>query len=182
MLPAAISRKATTVGLSFSQFSVGSAPLASRRARCEASSTSWKRLSTLCRQSSTVIRAIAARKAWEKGPPLMGRKRGETIRDRRESGQHRALSQQILQQRGEPWPGGEQQVAIAFDDGRQLGGGTVEVVVHDHVVKLVPVRHIADRITQATGDDLVRVGVAIPQARLERLPRGRQDEDGARFR
>src|SRR5579872_5262280 len=73
--PAAISRRATTVGLSFSQATVGSAPLASRRARCAASSTSWKRLSTFVRQSSTVIRAIAqdlrkeARQAGAKGRP-----------------------------------------------------------------------------------------------------------------
>src|SRR6185437_1892503 len=58
-LPAAISRSATTVGLSFSQATVGSAPFARRRARCAASSTSWNRLSTFDRQSSTVLRAMA---------------------------------------------------------------------------------------------------------------------------
>ena len=58
-LPAAISRRATTVGLSFSQATVGSAPFARRRARCAASRTSWNRLSTFVRQSSTVIRAMA---------------------------------------------------------------------------------------------------------------------------
>jgi hypothetical protein len=46
------------VGLSFSQSSVASAPFASRRARLAATSTSWNKFGTFCRQSSTVIRAI----------------------------------------------------------------------------------------------------------------------------
>src|SRR5579859_6683584 len=57
-LPAAISRSATTVGLSFSQGTLGSTPRASCRERLVATSTSWNRLSTLPRQSSTVTRAI----------------------------------------------------------------------------------------------------------------------------
>src|SRR5271155_919474 len=59
MFPAAISRSATTVGLSFSHSTVASAPFARRRARFAASSTRLKRLGSFCRQSSTVIRAMA---------------------------------------------------------------------------------------------------------------------------
>ena len=59
MWPAAISRSATTVDLSFSHSTVASAPLASLRARLAATRTSWNRFGTLCRQSSTVIRAMS---------------------------------------------------------------------------------------------------------------------------
>src|SRR5690606_3286167 len=60
MARAAISRSASTVGLSFDSLlsSCGSTPLASWRARLAAIITSSKRLSTTCRQSSTVIRAM----------------------------------------------------------------------------------------------------------------------------
>src|SRR3546814_242315 len=60
MRRAAISRRASTVGLSsFSALSIcASAPLASGRARLAAIITSSKRLSTTSRQSSTVMRAI----------------------------------------------------------------------------------------------------------------------------
>src|SRR5690606_29212077 len=56
--PAAISRNAITVGLSFSGSTSVSAPCAMRRARFDATSTISKMLSTLSRQSSTVILAI----------------------------------------------------------------------------------------------------------------------------
>src|SRR5688572_5724436 len=59
MWPAAISRSATTVALSFSHSTVASAPLASLRARLAATRTSWNRFGTWCRQSSTVIRAMS---------------------------------------------------------------------------------------------------------------------------
>src|SRR3546814_2294456 len=60
MRRAAISRRASTVGLSsFSALSIcASTPLASWRARLAAIITSSKRLSTTSRQSSTVMRAI----------------------------------------------------------------------------------------------------------------------------
>jgi hypothetical protein len=61
MLPAAISRSATTVALSFSHSTVASAPFARRRARLAASSTKLKRFGSFCKQSSTVIRAMALR-------------------------------------------------------------------------------------------------------------------------
>ena len=49
---------ATTVGLSFSRSTIGSAPCAIRRARLAATNTISKMLSMLSRQSSTVMRAI----------------------------------------------------------------------------------------------------------------------------
>src|SRR5690554_1361981 len=62
----AISRRATTVGLSFSQSTLGSLPpTAIWRARLDAIITSSKRFSTFSRQSSTVTRAIAdLRQDW----------------------------------------------------------------------------------------------------------------------
>lgn len=56
--PSAISRRATTTSR-FSESIKGLAPLKSRRARLAASITSSKRLGTLRRQSSIVIRDIA---------------------------------------------------------------------------------------------------------------------------
>src|SRR5690606_16479939 len=59
MRPSAISRSASTVGLSPSSGTSGSLPpTASWRARLLATMTSSKRLSTLSRQSSTVMRAM----------------------------------------------------------------------------------------------------------------------------
>jgi len=65
--PAAISRSASTVGLSFSQSSVAPEPFASLRARREATSTSWNRFGTFWRQSSTVMRAIVLGNELGKG-------------------------------------------------------------------------------------------------------------------
>ncbi len=65
----------------FPAATVASAPFAGRRARCAASSTSWNRLSTLGRQSSTVIRAMGiARLDWS-APHNRAHKRSGTIKE-----------------------------------------------------------------------------------------------------
>ena len=51
-----------------------------------------------------------------------------------------------------------------LNDAHQILDGSLKVVVHDHVIELVPVGHIAYRVPEATGDDVLRVRAAISEA------------------
>src|SRR6188768_1835349 len=188
MLPSAISRRATTVGLSFSQGTVGSAPLASRRARVAASSTSWKMFSTFGRQSSTVMRAMVSRKQAAGGRKFTGNRPGFAglfgpIVDPIGSGVGASRARgpgsadQIFQQGREARSFGAELQAAAPQDLEQLCGGLFEVLVHDHVVEFRVMRHIGHRIPQAARDDFLAVGLAIAEPGLELRPRRREDED-----
>src|SRR6185312_16696098 len=213
MFPAAISRSATTVGLSFSQGTVGSAPLARRRARCAANSTSWNRLSTLPRQSSTVILAMvelltrpvshykrnrrglssSAGREPPAGPGKRWARAGGGLPSSHPycprapaSGGHEPPAgrlcvnpQQALQQRRELGPASREVLSPALHNPHEILDGPCEVIVDDHVVELVPVRHVSHRIPEAALDDSIRIRLAPAQSFFERGARGGQDENGA---
>src|SRR5688572_23245318 len=152
MLPSAISRSATTVGLSFSQGTVGSAPLARRRARAAASNTSWKMFSTFGRQSSTVIRAMNLSGNQSCGGCKVYWKNAWFCRDLHPAcrcypsngGPDGRSGQQFRQQRLEIRASGAETRGAA-QDFEQLPDGGFEVVVDDHAVELGEMRHIGDR-------------------------------------
>src|SRR3569832_366746 len=148
-MPSAISRKAITVGLSFSQARAGwTVPLANWRARRVAISTNRKRLSTLSRQSSTVTRAI---KPPDQSDVKMIAKREYTC-SRAPFGMARLFAQQ----------GPER---------------ALELVVDDEIIVLVVVRHLRRGLLHAARDHLLAVLTAAAQALLQGLARGRQHED-----
>src|SRR5690606_12345230 len=172
MYPSAISRSATTVGLSFSHSTIGWAPFASWRARFAATSTSWNMFGTCRVQSSTVIRAIShllegrnsvlqARGAGlrdfpsrRRGPSGAGRAAGvlEHLRDAfRDARRIRAMAR-----------------AAARDDLGELVGGALQLVIDHDVAEFVPVHHVGDGVPEPPRDDLRRVAAAVLEPRLER--------------
>src|SRR5690606_10907823 len=189
MRRAAISRSASTVGLSLASLlsSCGSTPLASWRARLAAIITSSKRLSTTSRQSSTVMRAMGLPAALGRpyrfegtgnftGPAGHGASSCRGISDlgrprRPQQGLQQAPVAQLLLAAAQP-AGGE--------DRAHLGDRGLEHLVDDHVVELGVVRHLLARGRQAAGDDLLAVLAAGAHALLERGAGRRQDEDADR--
>src|SRR5690606_1571434 len=187
MLRAAISRSASTVGLSsFSLLSsFESTPLASWRARLAAIMTSSKRLSMTSRQSSTVMRAINLRAAGRpsmrgKGPEMIGQ--GPALRKQRKVNQSLGSQRKLFlaQQRRDQAamaPGlGLAAQAAGGEHRAHLVHGGVELVVDDDVVELVVVRHLFACRGQAPGHDLLAVLAALAHALVQRRARGRQDE------
>src|SRR3990170_8435001 len=81
------------------------------------------------------------------------------------------LTQQAGQERLQFGSVARERRTLTGDDGFQIGGGAREVVVYDHVVELVPMRHVDDRIAQAACDDVITVGVAASQAQLQSFAR-----------
>ena len=178
MLPAAISRSATTVGLSFSSATVGSAPLARRRARCAASSTSWNRLSTLCRQSSTVTRAMGSLQVNRSRAACAGSitisetgARRPALRARRRFAAQAGVSSSCS---SGPSCGRLplRSSLVPVDDAHEVRDRLLEVVVDDHVVEFVVVGHVAGRVPQPARDHLGRVGRAPCEPLLERCRDG----------
>ena len=68
-----------------------------------------------------------------------------------------------------------------MDYGLQLGQGPLEVVIDHHVVEFGPVGHVGGSVTEPALDHVLGVGAATPQAPLELVAGGRQDEDRVAF-
>src|SRR5258705_10461871 len=126
--PSAISRSATTVGLSFSQSTMGSAPFASRRARLAASSTSWNRLSTFCRQSSTVMRAMTGADPGELNGREVYRKTPLICQ----------LIQKLARALSDLRAGAFERLPTALDNRFQVRQGLLEKIVHHDVFEVPP--------------------------------------------
>src|SRR5690606_25501587 len=206
MRRAAISRRASTVGLSFASLlsSCGSTPLASWRARLAAIITSSKRLSTTSRQSSTVMRAMsvlrpAGRCGGFKEPgivamhgpdrkhrPFKSTTWGRIPPLRAAFAPPRAPGPglRVDQQRGDQLRMARHLRVLAQpaggEDAAHLGHRDLEHLVDDHVVELAVVAHLLARGRQPPGDHLVAVLPALAHALLQRCPRGRQDEHADR--
>src|SRR3979490_2681708 len=159
IFPAAISRSATTVGLSFSHSTVASAPLARRRARFAANNTKLNRLGSFCRQSSTVIRAILkgsikgivrVAENPQGGPLVTGRTL--PVRPR-----HSGPGQQFHHQAPHFRSLLVQVTAAILHDGEQFVERLLEAVVDDDVVEFGPVRDILRRIFEPALDH--RLGI-----------------------
>src|SRR5258708_40358308 len=58
-------------------------------------------------------------------------------------------------------------LASRVQDTDQLTDGSLKVVVHNHVIKLFPMRHVPDGIPEPSGDDLFGVRAAVSQALLQ---------------
>ena len=176
MLPAAISRRATTVGLSFSQLQRGLGAIGQAAGALGGQQHELEEVIDVVQAVFDGNSGHGVRKLWKCPRPA-----GERDRNyKRQSGiqasfsavasQRLAAAQQVSQQRG-------QGRALRFERRcrrlstmrHEVVHGALEVVVDDHVVELVPVGHIADGVAQAAGDDLVRVGLAVAQALLEGL-------------
>src|SRR5688572_11946473 len=173
MLPSAISRRATTVGLSFSQGTVGSAPLARRRARCAASSTSWKMFSTFGRQSSTVIRAMSLSAEQAAGRSSLLEKHlvlpGFAVQDALSASRtrHAGPSGQQLGEQGLQVRSIRPVTGASPHDLEQLFDSGLEVLVDDDPIEFRVMRHIRNGIPETPCDDFLAVGLAIAQARFE---------------
>ena len=82
------------------------------------------------------------------------------------------LTHQLIQQRFQRLAARPEVFTLAVDDAAKVGHRPFEVFIHDHVLELIPVGHIADRVAKSSVDDLVRIGIAISQAIFKRAPSG----------
>src|SRR5690606_16652066 len=174
--PSAISRRATTVGLSFSQATLGSLPpVAIWRARLVASMTSSKRLSTFSRQSSTVTRAMVL---LRNGRWVIGDARkyyaGPDILRPRPSFWQQCAQQPVMQ----CLLAGQGQ-AVAQQYRLELIQRLLEGIVYLKLVVFHVMTHFRGGLRHARGDHFLRILTPVAQALQQGFAAGRQNEDGA---
>ena len=59
--------------------------------------------------------------------------------------------------------------AVTGENVLKVGHRLLELVIDDDVIELIPVRHVAERVTQASRDDFGVVSTTVAQAPLELL-------------